>query len=115
MTRRVALCLLLLALPGLASSQEKKKKQKPSFLGVMVSAGKENGTLLVMTVFPDGPADKAGLLPGDVILKIAGAAPPDLATGVEVIRALKAGRKATLLVSRKNKAIEIDVVPRERE
>ena len=111
MTRRVVLCLLLFAAPALCSAEEKKQKQ--SFLGVMIAAGKEKGTLLVTAVFPDSPAAKGGVKSGDVILKIDGAIPPDLQTAVKVIKALKAGRKATLLVVRDKKEMEIEVVPGE--
>ena len=112
MTRRFVLCLLLFAAPALCLAEE--KKQKPSYLGVMIAAGKEKGTILVTSVFADSPADKAGVKSGDVILKIDGAIPPDLQTAVKVIRALKPGRKAKLLVVRDKKEMEIEVVPGER-
>jgi S1-C subfamily serine protease len=112
MTRRFAL-LLLAGLPMLAVAQEKKdeKKQKPSYLGVMIAAGKEKGTIVVLMAIKDSPAEKAGLLSGDVILKIEGAMPADLATAVKVIKALKPGKKAKLLIKRDGKEKEIEVVP----
>src|SRR5262245_23170842 len=113
MTRRFVLSLLLLALPALCLAEEKKPKR--SYVGVMIAAGKEKGTILVTAVFADSPADKAGLKAGDVILKIDGAVPQDLPTAVKVIGALKAGRKAALLIRRDGKESEIDVVPAERD
>lgn len=112
MTRRILLSLLLLALPALCVAQE--KKPKPSYVGVMIAEGEKKGTLVVLSVIKDGPADKAGLKAGDVVLKIDGAVPPDLPTAVKVIGALKAGRKAKFVVRRDDKESEIDVVPVER-
>jgi serine protease Do len=114
MTRRLVLSLLLLAVPALCAAEE-KKAPKRSYVGIMIAAGKEKGTFLVTGVFSGGPADKAGLQAGDVILKIDGAVPPDLQTAVKVIGALKAGRKAALLVRRDGKEGEIEVVPASRD
>jgi S1-C subfamily serine protease len=118
MTRRVILSLLLLcvAMPALLAEEKKeKKKQKPSYVGVMLSAGKDKGTFLVMSVFPDTPAAKAGLKPGDLILEIDGAKPQDLQTAVKFIASLKAGRKAKFVIRRDGKEGAIDVVPAERD
>jgi len=114
MTRRIVLSLLLLALPALCTAEE-KKAAKRSYVGVMIAAGKDKGTILVTAVFAGGPADKAGLQVGDLILKIDGAVPQDLQTAVKVIGALKAGRKAALLVRRDGKETEIEVVPAARD
>lgn len=111
MTRRLAL-VLLLAMPMASFGVEKAAKR--SYLGVMIAAGKEKGTFEVLSVLEASPAQKAGLKGGDVLLKIDGAKPDDLATAVKVIRALKAGRKATLLVRRDGKELAV-VVPRETE
>jgi S1-C subfamily serine protease len=113
MTRRFAIGLLL-TLPLHCSAQE-QKKPKRSYLGVMIAAGKEKGTILVLSTIKDSPAEKAGLKGGDVILKIDGAVPPDLATAVKVIAALEAGTKAKLLIQRDGKEQEIEVVPAERD
>src|SRR5262245_49715737 len=108
MTRRVLLSLLLFILPAICIAQEKPAKR--SFIGVQIAAGKDKGTLLVMSVMADSPADKAGLKTGDVILKIDGAAPPDFQTGVKIIGALKPGRKAKLLIVREGKQGVVEVV-----
>jgi S1-C subfamily serine protease len=44
-----------------------------------VTAEDARGRLTVARVTPDGPAEKAGLQPGDVILSVAGDAPRSLA------------------------------------
>lgn len=113
MTRRLAL-LLVFALPMLGVAQEKEKeKPRSSYLGVQIRAGTEKGTYLIMAAIKDSPAEKAGILPGDLILKINGTVPADLQTAVQVIRALKPGKKTKLLIKRDGKEKEIEVVPAE--
>lgn len=110
-TRRFALCLLL-ALPLLANAQE-KEKPKASYLGIQLRAGTEKGTYLIIMAIKDSPAEKAGLMSGDVILKINGTTPQDLKTAVDVIKALKPNKKTKLLIKRDGKEKEIEVVPAE--
>jgi S1-C subfamily serine protease len=113
MTRLVALALVL-ALP-LCTLAEEKAPPKPSYIGVMVAAGKEKGSILILSTVKDGPADKSGLKAGDVVLKIDGAKANDLDTAVKVIRALKPNRKAQFQVLRDGKEMVIDVTPRPAE
>lgn len=114
MTRRVLLSLVLVALAAHSVAQESRPARR-SYIGVMIAAGKEKGTVLVMTVIGDSPAGRGGLRTGDVILKIDGAAPPDFQTAVKVIGALKPGRKARLLIVREGKQATVEVVPIARD
>lgn len=106
MTRTLGL-LALLVVPALLAADEKK----PAFIGVQIARGKDGDGSVVMLVFKDGPADKAGLKPGDVLVKINDIKPADLKTTVEVIRSLKLGKKVKFIVRRDGKEKALDVVP----
>jgi S1-C subfamily serine protease len=55
-----------------------------------VTAGETHGRLMVAAVASDGPADKAGLRPGDLILAVGGAAVASLADFYRKVRAVGA-------------------------
>jgi serine protease Do len=108
MTRRLAVLVLLLSpVAGLAD------KPKKAYVGVMIGVGKEEGTIVVLTVLPDSPALKAGLKAGDVLVRINDSKPVSLKATVSVIQALKPGKKAKFEVLRDGKRKVIDVVPGE--
>jgi serine protease Do len=101
----------VLVLPGLALAEDKPKKK--SYIGVQIAVGKEPGTVLVQAVIDNAPAAKGGLKGGDIILRIDGAKPADLATTVKVITSLKAGKKAKFLIERDGKEKELEIIPAE--
>jgi serine protease Do len=70
--------------------------------------GEERG-VLVSEVDADGPAAKAGLRAGDVILRFNGAAVPDSRSLREQVRKAEAGSEATLTVSRDGQSLELRV------
>jgi S1-C subfamily serine protease len=110
MSRVVALVLVALA-PALVVAQEKEKAPpKASYIGVQIAKGKD-GAVVVLSVIADGPAKKAGLKGGDVILRIDGTKPADLAAAVKVIKSLKAGKKTKFDVKRDGKDKTIEVTP----
>jgi S1-C subfamily serine protease len=110
MTRRLAvLALLLLPLAGSADD----KKPKKGYLGVMIGQDKDKGAIIILTVFPDSPAKKAGLQTNDALVKIDGAKPADLQAAIKVIQSLKPGKKVKFEIIRDGKPKEIDVVPGE--
>jgi len=106
---RALMVVTALVLPGFALAEDKPKKK--SFIGVQIAVGKEAGTVVVQAVIADAPAAKGGLKAGDVILKIDGAKPADLATTVKFIGALKAGKKAKFLIERDGKEKELEITP----
>lgn len=109
MLRIVAVVAMVVA-PALVVAQDKDKAPKTSYIGVMVGKGKD-GAVVVLSTLDNGPAKKAGLKGGDVILRIAGTKPMDLATAVQIIRSLKAGKKAKFEIKRDGKDMTIEVTP----
>ncbi len=65
----------------------------------------ERSGVLVAGVFRDGPAAKVGLLPGDVILEIAGEAAHDGRISMNQVARMKPGEKMSLKVLRENKQL----------
>ncbi|MCK6431526.1 MAG: RIP metalloprotease RseP [Burkholderiaceae bacterium] len=66
-------------------------------------------------VKPGGPADRAGLMPGDTVLRVDGQPVPDAQVLRERIReAVRDGQAQTLtwVVQRKDRLLELDVTPR---
>src|SRR5687768_4596241 len=100
MSRVVAL-VLMVVVPALVAAEE-EKKPAPSYIGVQLGKGKD-GTVTVLTVIGDGPAKKAGLKGGDVIVRIDGTKPADLEAMVNFIKALKPGKKAKFEIKRDGK------------
>jgi S1-C subfamily serine protease len=91
--------------------QAEPPPKKFAFVGVQISARIKPDVLVISGVLPDSPAEKAGVKGGDVLLKINGVRPADLKTAVDVFRALKPGKKATVRVLRDGKERDIEVVP----
>lgn len=65
--------------------------------------------VLIDEVVDGGPAQKAGLLDGDVILQLNGQAVSDQSTLTESVRALTPGRTASVVVLRDGKQKTVDV------
>ncbi len=67
--------------------------------------------VIITGVLQDGPAARAGIRPGDVIVKIANQPVTDLAQLLATVAALKPGTPARFAIERKNQAMELDVTP----
>jgi serine protease DegQ len=65
--------------------------------------------VLISEVMRGGPADKAGIRPGDVLLSIAGSALVDSTVMLETISALTPGKTVVLRLSRNQEEIEVQV------
>lgn len=62
--------------------------------------GLKNGGVLVAGVLQGGPADQAGLIPGDIILKLAGQPVNNPQTAIEMISGIKPGTNVELEIMR---------------
>jgi S1-C subfamily serine protease len=67
--------------------------------------------VLINGVLQNSPASKAGIQPGDLILKVAGESVSDVPEMLTRVAALKPGEAASLSVQRSGKLIEIRVTP----
>nr|WP_295776306.1 trypsin-like peptidase domain-containing protein [Rhodoferax sp.] len=67
--------------------------------------------VIITGVLQNGPAAKAGIRPGDVILKIADAPVVDVAHLLSAVASLKPGAAARFALERKNQPLELDVTP----
>lgn len=71
----------------------------------------KDGRLVVADVAPDGPAGKAGLKPGDVILRVNGAPIAGLEAYDAQARQLKRGQQVVFLVQRQDQEVSLSVQP----
>ena len=70
--------------------------------------------VLITGVLQGGPASQGGLLPGDVVVRVAGRAVDDTAQLLAAVAALKPNSRAVLGVQRGTKALDVSVVIGER-
>lgn len=112
--RRIVGVVALVLFAGSAVRAEEPQ----GFIGVQVKL--EEGKLVVVEAFKDGPADKAGVKPDDVLLQIGDTKlkdkmeEEDLQAAVKEIGKNAPGKKLKLTVKRGDKemAIEITVAKR---
>jgi serine protease DegQ len=71
---------------------------------------------IIAGVVRDGPADRAGIRPGDILMTVAGKPVASTAETLNLIAQLPPGQKATMTVMRKNResALEVNVAKRPR-
>jgi serine protease DegQ len=67
-------------------------------------------------VVRNGPADRAGIKPGDILLTVAGAPVASTSEMLNLIAQLTPGQKATMTLMRKNResTVEVSVAKRPR-
>jgi serine protease Do len=105
----VAFILALAARPAPAADA--------GFIGLQLGPSEFRKGLSVMGVLPDGPADKAGVKPGDVITELDGTAANDLKAFVDNVAGHKPGDEISLKVMRdaKEQVIKVKVGKRPAE
>ncbi|MGI9132480.1 MAG: S1C family serine protease [Rhodoferax sp.] len=70
--------------------------------------------VVITGVLQNGPAARAGILPGDVIVQIESHPVASVAQLLSQVAALKPGAAAAFSIERKNQAIQLQVVPAQR-
>ncbi len=70
--------------------------------------------VLITGVLQNGPAAKAGLRPGDLLLKVAGRPVTTVGEVLTQVAALTPGQRATFEVSRRNESLSLLVTPAQR-
>jgi len=83
------------------SFQEMQRETKGEFSGLGIMVGVKDGAIVILSPIEDSPSSRAGLMPGDKILKIDGKSTEKM-TLIEASRLLKgrAGEKAQLTLLR---------------
>jgi S1-C subfamily serine protease len=102
----VAVCLT--AVPTQAADGEGKGPAKKGYFGIQIRK-QESGSLVITGILDGGPASKAGLRPGDTLLKVGGLKTTDLPTTVRFITGLTPGEKVKVRVLRDGQEKEIEV------
>jgi len=106
----LAACVAAASLTAPCRGAEEKK----GYIGVQIRKDADLDKIVIVALEDDGPAKKAGLAPGDLLVKIGDLKPTDLQTTVKFIGALKPGMKIKVLVDRDGKEKEYEVTIGER-
>ncbi len=88
--------------------------KRPPMLGVRLDRQGDPRGVKILAVTPDGPAARAGLEAGDVIVALAGHVVRNFSDLRGTLSRLEAGRKIVLVVLRGGERVEVDVVPARR-
>lgn len=91
--------------PWLGVSGLTVTREVASYHGLPIDRG-----VLVTRVIPDSPADKAGIVPGDIVLEFAGKTTSKIEDLVEKIQKRKAGEKVEVLIFRDSKRWIVEAV-----
>ena len=107
----IALALLtLLPLAGWGRTAEEKK----GYAGIQIGTDANTGKVVIVEVFQDSPAEKAGLKKDDLILKVGDVENPDVKMVVDTIGGTKPGDEITIKVQRGDKEMDVKVKVGER-
>jgi Tol biopolymer transport system component len=98
-----------------ANQQERPRGGLRAYLGTIPDYGEEVSGVLISGATKGAPAEKAGLLPGDVIVELAGKKIENIYDYTYAIEALKIGKKTTIVVNRNGKRKTFDVTPTSRD
>lgn len=98
------------------SQQEVPRARLTAYLGTIpdYAAGEIKG-LKLSGVASDGPAAKAGVQGGDVIVELAGRTIEDIYDYTYAIEALKIGQEVSIIVERDSEKVELAITPGSRD
>ena len=71
--------------------------------------------MLLSGVQPEGPAERAGLRRGDLIVEAAGRTIENLYDYTFALEAMQIGEPVTIVVEREGKRVSLELVPASRE
>ena len=86
-----------------------------AYLGTIPDYAEEVKGVLLSGARKGGPADKAGIKSGDIIVELAGKKIENIYDYTKAIQALKIGKKTRIVVLRKKKRITLTVIPGSRD
>jgi acetyl esterase/lipase len=99
---------------GKEANQPRREQRPQGYVGIGFQGNQGSDTPVVAEVTDGGPAAKAGIKPGDVILKVGALPVKDVRCTVEAFRTVEPGKTVTLIVRRMNKETEIRVAVGQR-
>ena len=101
---------------GESSDENVPRARLSAYLGTIPDyiAGKIKG-LKLSGVAPDGPASKAGLKGGDIVIKLAGRTIEDIHDYTYAIEALKIGEEIEIVILRGEQEVTLKITPGSRE
>ena len=102
----LAVTVAFAAVPRETCADDAPKKK--GFIGVQIKK-EDDGSVAVVSVMGDSPAEKAGLKMGDVLVSVGGVEAADLQTVVDAIRKLKPKDKVKIRVKRDGKEKDVEV------
>jgi S1-C subfamily serine protease len=109
-SRALLVGLFTIALVPLCQGAEAKK----GYLGVQIRKDADADKIQVLSVEDDGPAKKAGIESGDLLVMVGDLKPTDLPSTVKFIQSLKPGMKIKVRVERGGQEKEYEVTIGER-
>ncbi|MFT5301159.1 MAG: Tol biopolymer transport system component/Zn-dependent M28 family amino/carboxypeptidase [Mariniblastus sp.] len=100
--------------------QSAKSKEAPrgglrAYLGSVPSYGEDVAGVKLSDVSKDGPADKAGVKGGDIIVELAGKSIENIYDYTAIIDAIKIGEETSITVMRGGKKVELRITPGSRQ
>ncbi len=103
--------------------QKMERKQEASarggmraYLGTIPDYAQEDGQGVRLSgATKGGPAEKAGVMPGDVIVELAGTKIENIYDYTYVLQALKVGQPVKMTVRRGDRHVELEIVPGSRQ
>ena len=87
-----------------------EKAPPKGYLGVMPAEESDGQGVTLQEVLKDSPAEKAGLKPGDLVLKIGETKIPQVSDLLKALRDRKPGEKVQITIQRENEQVALEVV-----
>jgi RNA polymerase sigma factor (sigma-70 family) len=92
-----------------AQQKPKTSERTRGYLGVGVAGDPDGGPASILEVLPDSPASKAGVMVGDVVLKVNNTEAKDRDLVAKTLKALQPGDKVTLRLKRADKEMDVSI------
>ena len=95
----------------LKSARREEQQRTKLVIGVRLENVPGNNGVKILETLPQSPAQKAGIMKGDIIKEIDGRKTNDITGLREALNRLEAGKKYPVGISRNNKQTELQIVP----